>query len=77
MITVISDFFSIDAETKERLRNLSYHNDVILIHIYDPFEEALPDGKLVLNDGRRQIGWQNNKRHWGEQYRQRFTDLRE
>lgn len=76
VITVISDFFSIDGETKERLRNLSYHNDVILIHIYDAFDEALPDGKLVLTDGRRQIAWQNNKHRWGEQYRQRFTDLR-
>lgn len=77
VITVISDLSTIDAETKERLRNLSYHNDVILIHIYDPFEEALPDGKLILTDGRRQIAWQNNKHRWGEQYRTSFSTMRE
>jgi uncharacterized protein (DUF58 family) len=76
VITIISDFSMIDAQTKELLQNISYHNDVILIHIYDVFEEELPDGKLVLTDGKRQITWNNNKHHWRMDYRKSFTEMR-
>ncbi len=76
VITVISDFSAIDEETKQHLRNMAHHNDVILIHIYDPLDEALPDGRLVLGDGRRQVAWQNNKKKWGEKYSNSFKDMR-
>ncbi len=76
VITVISDFSAIDDETKQHLRNMAHHNDVILIHIYDPLDEALPDGRLVLGDGRRQVAWQNNKKKWGEKYSNSFKDMR-
>jgi len=76
VITIISDFSMIDGESKELLQNMSYHNDVILVHIYDRLEEALPDGKLVLTDGKLQIGWNNQKRSWGTNYRKNFTEMR-
>ncbi|WP_276483811.1 DUF58 domain-containing protein [Paraflavitalea pollutisoli] len=72
VITVISDFSRIDDETQERLRSLSYHNDVILIHLYDPFEEALPDGKLVLSNGPHQLLWRNNRRQAEDTYSNQF-----
>jgi len=77
VVTVISDFSAINEETKHHLRSMSYHNDVILIHIYDALNEALPDGKLVLSDGKYQVTWQNDKRKWGEKYEQNFRDMRE
>lgn len=76
VITIISDFTAIDEQTKQYLRNLSNHNDVILIHIYDPLEEALPDGRLILGDGKHQIAWKNNKRKWGEKYEADFQQKR-
>jgi len=76
VVTVISDFSAINEETKLYLRNMSHHNDVILIHIYDALDEVLPDGKLILSDGRRQIAWQNSKRKWGEKYRKSFADMK-
>lgn len=76
VITVISDFSRINDATREILQSMSYHNDVILIHIYDPLDEALPDGKLILTDGKKQIGWDNDKRHWGDGYRKSFSDLK-
>lgn len=72
VVTVISDFSFLNQQTKEYLRNMSYHNDVILIHVYDPLDEALPDGKLLLSDGKHQIGWQNNKKNWGKKYEESF-----
>jgi len=76
VVTVISDFSAINEETKHHLRSMSYHNDVILIHIYDTLDEALPDGKLVLSDGKYQVAWQNGKRKWGKKYEQSFLDMR-
>lgn len=76
VITIISDFSMINDETKELLKTMSYHNDVILIHIYDKLEEQLPDGKLVLTDGKRQITWNNHKKHWGENYRKDFIEMK-
>ncbi|WP_259068110.1 DUF58 domain-containing protein [Mucilaginibacter sp. X4EP1] len=76
VITVISDFSMIDEQTRQYLRNMSNHNDVILIHIYDLLDEKLPDGKLILSDGKRQIAWQNSKNRWGAKYPKNFTDMR-
>jgi hypothetical protein len=36
---------------------------------------VLPDGKLILSDGRYQIDWKNNKKGWGRKYRDSFTDM--
>jgi uncharacterized protein (DUF58 family) len=76
VITVISDFSAISEQTRQQLRNLANHNDVILIHIYDLLDEQLPDGRLVLSDGIHQIAWQNSKKRWGEKYAASFKDMR-
>lgn len=73
VVSVITDLTMIDEESKERLRNLGNHNDVILLHVYDAFDEALPEGRLVLSDGKRQMAWRNNRRHQGERYRLGFA----
>ena len=77
VITVISDFSMIDAESRQHIRSMSNHNDVILIHIYDQLDESLPDGKLVLSNGNRQISWQNHRKNWGKKYQKEFSDLKE
>lgn len=74
VVTVISDFTRINDETKQQLRNISFHNDVMLIHVSDPLEAALPEGKLVLGDGRYQVLWQNNRRRDGEKYQQDYQE---
>ena len=76
VVSVISDFSMIDQETMELLQNMSYHNDVILIHIYDEQEETLPDGKLVLTDGRKQITWNNRKHHHAADYKKNFSEMK-
>jgi uncharacterized protein (DUF58 family) len=76
VVTVISDFSVINQETMELLQGMSYHNDVILIHIYDEQEEMLPAGKLVLTDGRKQITWNNKKHHRAAAYQKDFSDMK-
>ncbi len=76
VVTVISDFSMIDAETKMNLRNISYHNDVILVHVFDPMDAGLPDGKLLLSDGKRQIEWKNDRHNWGKRFSDDFIRSR-
>lgn len=76
VITVISDFSMIDEETVRLLKGMSNHNDVVLVHIYDELEETLPEGRLVLTDGRQQITWDNRQHNRGDEYRQSFREIR-
>ncbi|RFM27315.1 DUF58 domain-containing protein [Deminuibacter soli] len=75
VIPVIGDFSAMDATTRRHLLALSNHNDVILIHVYDPFEQALPDGRLVLTDGKKQLTWNNKKRHAGKLFAAHFREM--
>jgi uncharacterized protein (DUF58 family) len=72
VITVISDFSQIDTDTHKYLGQLSRSNDVIIVHIYDPLEASIPDGRWVIGNGKRQADWNNGKRNWGKTYREDF-----
>lgn len=76
VVIVVSDFSYHDSETKRLLQKLSYHNDVIAIHITDPLDEQLPDGKILLSDASHQIEWRNEKRNWGAKYETSAQDLK-
>jgi uncharacterized protein (DUF58 family) len=77
VVAVISDFTDLDEEGRQHLIDLSLHNDVILIHVTDPLDAKLPEGKLVVADGEHQIIWQNSKRQAGKKYEERFQDMSE
>ena len=56
LICVISDFFGMNDETLQHAKQLSRHNDLILVPVYDPLAQKLPDkGSLVISDGGKQI----------------------
>jgi uncharacterized protein (DUF58 family) len=56
VIVVISDFDGHDDHTRDLLLNLSTHNDVIAVLVYDPFLFELPaSGELVVSDGELQV----------------------
>ena len=74
-IRLISDFSVIDKESIRLLSDMSNHNDVILVHIYDEMEESLPDGQLVLTDGKRQLTWNNRRHNRQDTYRQSFREM--
>ncbi len=73
VVTVIADFSYLNEDGKRHLRSMAYHNDVILVHIEDPMDAQLPDGRLVLSDGDRQIQWNNHRKNWGEKYTQAYA----
>jgi uncharacterized protein (DUF58 family) len=52
LIYLISDFRYLSAQLESTLSRLTSHNEVVLIHIHDPLETALPDsGYYRVTDG--------------------------
>jgi uncharacterized protein (DUF58 family) len=76
VITLIGDCSNLDMESKQQLKMLNAHNDIILVHIYDAFERQLPTGKLLLTDGRRQLSWDNRRNKSGDAWRKYFEDTK-
>jgi len=74
VITIISDFTAMNDETRQYLKSMRNHNDVILVQIYDPMDLLLPEGKLLLSEGEHQLVWNNNHKSWGAKYKNSFED---
>ncbi len=81
VITVITNLFLLNDDSKHLLRSLATRNDLILVHIEDPMDKQLPDEKLVLTNGEKQIIWNNKKDKCGEKfssdYEHRLDSLKE
>ncbi len=73
VVEVIGNFSNLNEEGKKHLRGMAVHNDVLIVHIEDPLDAQLPDGRLVLSDGDRQIMWNNHKNNWGEKYMENYN----
>ena len=51
-VILLSDFANFDAATEINLAQLARHNELTLLHIYDPLEASLPPpGRYRLSDG--------------------------
>jgi len=55
MVVIISDFYRYDSESIKYLSEISEHNDIILIKVYDPIEAELPQEKITLSNISHQI----------------------
>jgi uncharacterized protein (DUF58 family) len=56
VVILISDFDGHDRDTRDLLLDLSVHNDVVAMLVYDPFLFDLPKaGELVVTDGDLQV----------------------
>ena len=56
LIVAISDGLGKTAETTRLVTDLTAHNDVIAVFVYDPLEAELPDiGRAVLAEGEHQV----------------------
>ncbi len=73
VVTLITNAMMLDDDSRKYLRDMAWHNNVIIIHVEDPMDRMLPDGKIVLTDGDRQILWNNSKSGRGGKYRQDYA----
>lgn len=55
MVIIISDFYRYNPETIKYLSEISEHNDVVLIKVFDPVEVKLPKEKITLSNVSHQI----------------------
>lgn len=56
LIVIISDFAGVSERTLQLLRQLSAHNDVIALQVFDPIALRVPDrGRVTVTQGELQI----------------------
>lgn len=56
LICIVSDFAGSDANTLKLLRQLSAHNDVLALQIYDPLALTLPEkGRVLVTQGQLHV----------------------
>jgi len=56
LVCVITDFFGLTDKSLHHVKQLARHNDVMLIPVYDPLAQKLPENtSLVISDGNRQL----------------------
>lgn len=74
-IVLISDFRFMDEQMASHLSTLSKHNDVVMIFVYDPFEQALPaSGVLRFNHGSQYVSLDTDRKQTRNAYYQRFAE---
>ncbi len=73
LVILLSDFRFLDADCRGQLVELSRHNDVVMVHVYDPFERALPPpGYYPVTDGISSIAIDTANTGLCDQYRERY-----
>ena len=77
LLSLITDAAGADDETVERVTNLTAHNDVLSVFIYDPLEASLPQiGPAVVAEADRQIEVDMSASSLRSRFSQSFEDRR-
>ena len=75
LVCLIGDGTGIDGDTRRHVTQLTAHNDVLSLFIYDPLEQSMPDaGRLVFTDALKQLDFNTGKKKLREAYQQNFTE---
>ena len=76
LVILLSDFRFLDADCRGQLVELTRHNDVVMIHTYDPFERMLPEpGYYRVTDGSSSIDIDTSSSSARAQYSEPYTTL--
>lgn len=74
LIFLISDFREMDEQARSHIINLSRHNNLVLLHIFDPFEAALPaSGQYKVSDGVNDVSLNAANKKLRSIYHSRFA----
>jgi uncharacterized protein (DUF58 family) len=56
LVVILSDFDGADDDTTRIVTNLSRHNDILAVPVYDPSSAEIPSGvRIVVSDGEMQV----------------------
>jgi len=73
LLILLSDFRFLDEACRRQLLQLGRHNDVLMIHCFDPFESSLPaGGRYRVTDGEHSVDIDASSARARERYRQRY-----
>ncbi len=80
LVIMLSDFAFVDDACRGQLTQLARHNDVLMIHVHDPFERNLPEGGAYrVTDGSASVeidaDSERTRRRYRQRYAQRFARL--
>jgi uncharacterized protein (DUF58 family) len=69
LVIYIGDGFGWDSRAEKLLQRISLHNDVLVVNIHDPAEEALPPlDEIIVSDGDLQISVAGNRERLAERF---------
>ncbi len=74
LVILLSDFGFVDDACRAQLTQLARHNDVLMIHVHDPFERSLPAaGVYRVTDGSASVEIDADSERTRHRYRRRYT----
>lgn len=77
LLTLITDAAGADAETVRLVTQVTAHNDVLTIFVFDPLEAELPDiDRIVVAEANRQIEVDSSARDLRRRFATSFSDRR-
>lgn len=77
LIFLISDFREFDYQAESVLTQLSRHNDVVMIFVYDPLEQRLPEsGYYRLSNSRDILAIDTSNQKVRQEYENKFLQRR-
>ena len=75
LLVLLSDFRFLNSECRGQLAELARHNDVVMIHTYDPLEQVLPPpGHYRITDGASSVAIDTANPEVRAQYQQRYAE---
>ena len=73
LVVLLSDFRFIDEDCRGQLVQLARHNDVIMLHTYDPFETSLPNaGRFRVTDDDNSVEFDSANEAVRDSYQARY-----
>ena len=73
LVVLLSDFRFIDEECRAQLVQLARHNDVVMLHTYDPFETSLPNaGYFRVTDDSSSVEFDSANEAVRDSYQARY-----
>jgi len=75
LVIYIGDGFGWNDRSDELLKQMSMHNDVIVINVFDPAEVELPRlDELIVSDGEMQIAVSGSHARLDERFRESYNE---
>jgi uncharacterized protein (DUF58 family) len=79
-VILVSDLKGLDKTSVKRIKRIVRHNDIMILHVFDPLEKHLPPkGRYVVSDGQLQMefdaGAKDIQKRFSDHFVNRVHDL--